>query len=117
MGDTLIRLNKASFRQIKRETRAVLPGVRHAHALEAVARGLGAADFNELRDIAREYGAILWCGDDAKAVCFLRARGASLRSGRLARLLEGHVMDHEGAPGFDEWLHGSTEAVDGRRQR
>ncbi len=117
MEDKLIRLNKASFRQMKRDARAVLPGVRHTYALEAVARGLGAASFNELRDFARDYGAILWCGDDANAICFLHARRASLPSGGLNRLVKDHIIDHEAAPGFDEWVRESDIAMARKFQR
>lgn len=108
MNDVLVRLDKATLRQMKRDARVAFAGPRHAHALEAMARGLGADSFNELRDYARDYGAILWDGNDAEAISFLQMRGSTVPPGRLAWLVEGHAIDHETVPGFDEWSRGSA---------
>lgn len=95
MHEVLVRLDKASLDQIKRDVRNHFPGVRHGHALEAVARGLGAGSYAALRHFAREYGAILWNGDDREATCFLAERGAVDHGGSLRRLVSGHSIDHE----------------------
>lgn len=95
MHDVLVRLDRASLDQIKRDVRVHFPNVRHAHALEAVARGLGAGCYAALRHCAREYGAILWNGDDRDATAFLAERGAVSNDGSLGRLISGHAIDHE----------------------
>ncbi|MBN9469369.1 MAG: hypothetical protein J0J10_11410 [Bosea sp.] len=103
----LVRLDRATLKRMKRDARVVFPGVCHAQALEAMARGLGASSFNELRDFGRNYGAILWDSDDSEADKFLRIRGASAQPGGLANLVKGHVIDHEAVPGFDVWIRAS----------
>ncbi|MBX9909798.1 MAG: hypothetical protein K2Z25_13930 [Beijerinckiaceae bacterium] len=115
MDDQLIRLDKASLKQMKCDARAVFPGVRHAQALEAMARGLGASNFNELRDYARDYGAILWDGGELEAAMFLAMRGSSMEPGSLVRLVEGHAIDHEAIPGFDAWIRGAAGASGANR--
>lgn len=110
MDDQLIRLDKTSLRLMKRDASAVFPGVSHAQALEAMARGLGASSFTELRDYARDYGAILWDGSEAEAALFLAMRGSSMEPGSLVGLVEGHAIDHEATPGFDVWIRGSADA-------
>lgn len=108
MDEVLVRLDKSSLKQMKRDVGAIFPGVRHAHALEAMARGLGASSFSELRDYARDYGAIRWDGSEAKAAVFLAMRGSSMEPGSLVGLVEGHAIDHEAIPGFDVWVRGSA---------
>lgn len=103
MSDMLVRLDRTTIRQMKKDARMIFAQVRHTHALEAVARALGTASFNELRDFACDYGAILWDLDDAAALNFLAVRGASIQPGSIARLVARHAIDHEGAPSFSEW--------------
>lgn len=110
MHDQLIRLDKASLRQMKRDASAVFTCVSHAQALEAMARGLGANSFNDLRRYAREYGAILWDQSEGGAATFLAMRGSSMEAGDLAWIVEDHVIDHEAIPGFDAWIHGAAGA-------
>ena len=103
MSDMLVRLDRTTIRQMKNDARVIFARVRHTHALEAVARALGAASFNELRDYARDYGAILWDQDDAAALGFLAVRGSSIQPGSVAQLVACHAIDHEAVPGFSEW--------------
>jgi hypothetical protein len=103
MSDMLVRLDRKAIRQMKKDARVIFAQVRHTHALEAVARALGAASFNELRDYARDYGAILWDQDDAAALGFLAVRGSLIEPGNVAQLVARHAIDHEGVPGFSEW--------------
>lgn len=103
MSDMLVRLDRTTIRQMKKDARIIFAGARHAHALEGVARALGTASFNELRDHARDFGAILWDLDDAEALRFLTMRGASIQPGSVAQLVARHAIDHEGVPGFSEW--------------
>ncbi|MBN9448300.1 MAG: hypothetical protein J0I67_15525 [Bosea sp.] len=110
MHDQLIRLDKASLRQMKRDASAVFTCVSHAQALEAMARGLGANSFNDLRRYAREYGAILWDQSEDGAATFLAMRGSSMEAGDLAWIVEDHVIDHEAIPGFDVWIRGAAGA-------
>ena len=112
MDEVLVRLDKSSLKQMKRDARAIFPGVRHAHALEAMARGLGASSFSELRDYARNYGAMRWDGSEAKAAVFLAMRGSSMEAGDLMWIVEEHVIDHEAAPGFAEWSQGTGTLLD-----
>ena len=51
MHDQLIRLDRASLREMKRDASAIFACVSHAQALEAMARGLGANSFNDLRPL------------------------------------------------------------------
>lgn len=95
MHDVLVRLDRTSLDQIKRDVRVHFAGVKHAHALEAVARGLGVGSYAALLHFAREYGAILWDGDDRDATGFLAERGASGNEGSLRRLVSGYAIDHE----------------------
>lgn len=106
MHDQLIRLDRASLRQMKRDASAIFACVSHAQALEAMARGLGANSFNDLRRYAHEYGAILWDGSEAEAAMFLAMRGSSMEAGDLRWIVEDHVIDHEAVPGFDVWIRG-----------
>lgn len=100
MHEVLVRLDTASLDQIKRDVRNHFPGVRHGHALEAVARGLGAGSYAALRHFAKEYGAILWNGDDRDALGFLAERGAFGNDGSLRLLVSRHAIDHEGQYGI-----------------
>ncbi|MBA4222524.1 MAG: hypothetical protein C0458_17480 [Methylobacterium sp.] len=95
MHDALIRLNKTTMAKMKRDARAVFTEARHTHALEAIARGLGAQSFSQLRDHARDYGGVLWDRSDAEAVLFLAERGVSVQSGGLALVVSPHEVDHE----------------------
>lgn len=95
MHDVLVRLDRASLDQIKRGLWVHFPNVKHSHALEAVARGLGVGSYAALQHFAREYGAILWDGDDRDATGFLAERGAAGNDGALRRLVSGHAIDHE----------------------
>ncbi len=95
MNEVLVRLDKASLDQIKRDVWVHFPNVKHGHALEAVARGLGAGSYAALRHFAHEYGAIRWNGDDCDATAFLAERGAVCNEGSLRRLVCGHAIDHE----------------------
>jgi hypothetical protein len=97
---------------MKRDASAIFACVSHAQALEAMARGLGANSFNDLRRYAREYGAILWDGSEAEAAMFLAMRGSSMEAGDLMWIVEEHVIDHEAAPGFAEWSQGTGTLLD-----
>lgn len=103
MSDMLVRLDRTTIRQMKRDARIVFAEARHTHALEAMARALGADSFNELRDYARDFGAILWDLDDNEALRFLAVRGTPVQSGGVAKLVARHAMDHEARAGFTEW--------------
>lgn len=95
MQDALIRLDRTTMATMKREARAVFADARHTHALEAIARGLGAQSFSQMRDYARDHGGILWDRSEAKAVLFLAERGVSVQSGGLALVVSPHEVDHE----------------------
>ncbi|WP_100962769.1 hypothetical protein [Bosea sp. FBZP-16] len=91
----LVRLDKATMADMKRSVRKLFPRAGHAHALEALARGLGANTFNDLRAYARDYGGILWDGDDKRAVQFLAERGTHSEPGCLAHMLAVHEAGQE----------------------
>lgn len=95
MHDALVRLDKTTIAKMKSEARAVFAGARHTHALEAIARGLGAQSFSQLRDYARDYGGVLWDRSEAESVLFLAERGVSVQSGGLALIVSPHEVDHE----------------------
>jgi hypothetical protein len=103
MGDMLVRLDRTTIREMKKDARIVFADARHTHALEAIARALGADSFNELRDYARDFGAILWNLNDNKALRFLAMRGTSVQPGSVARIVARHAIDHEARAGFSEW--------------
>lgn len=91
----LVRLDRATMADMKRSVRKLFPGAGHAHALEALARGLGANSFSDLRAYARDYGGILWDGDDERAVQFLAERGSHSEPGSLAPMLAVHEAGQE----------------------
>ena len=112
MSDMLVRLDRTTIRQMKKDARAIFAEARHTHALEAVARALGAVSFSELRNYARDYDAIPWDLDDAEAREFLAMRGASIQPGSVARLVARHAIDHEAVPGFKEWSRAAVPVAD-----
>lgn len=95
MDDMLIRLDKTTIKKIKRDVCAVFPEAGHMHALEAVARGLGAQNFWQLRYFAQQYGGILWDRCDAEAVRFLAERGVTVETGGLALVVSEHEIKHD----------------------
>ncbi len=104
MQDALIRLDKTTMARMKRDVRAVFAEARHTHALEAIARGLGAQSFSQLREYAKEHGGVLWDRSDTEAVLFLAERGVPVQSGGLALIVSPHEVDHEAVVGFDTWM-------------
>lgn len=71
----LIRLDEGRLDKMKWRARDAFAPARHGHALEALARGLGANTYAGLRACAADYGGILWDGDESRALAFLAERG------------------------------------------
>jgi hypothetical protein len=94
MADSLIRLDRTTMAKMKRDVCVVFAEARHTYALEAVARGLGARSYGELREFAQEYGGILWDRSDAEAIRFLAERGVHVQTGGLGEIVRPHEIDH-----------------------
>lgn len=91
----LVRLDEDSLNSMKWHAREVFAPAGHGHTLHALALGLGANTYGGLLAHARDYGGILWDGDDSRAVAFLGERGVTVNRGGLAEVVSDHVVDHE----------------------
>jgi hypothetical protein len=102
----LIRLDEGRLDKMKWRARDAFAPARHGHALEALARGLGANTYAGLRACAADYGGILWDGDESRALAFLAERGITVASGRVAEIVAGHRVEHE------QFCHGDHGGID-----
>ena len=91
----LVRLDENSLYEMKWHAREVFAPARHGRTLEALARGLGANSYKGLLTYAQEFGGIMWDGDNSKAIAFLAEREVEVRSGGLAAVVAGHLVEHE----------------------